>query len=96
MDFHEAPSYGAIEELPYHPHVALLHTGLTRMHRLAVLLRYWSCIHYIVTTVFYNLHHLIRQTGKHIRHLVDALRQFLANHHLHHHIEVSLQGEPHL
>ncbi len=41
-----------LKNCPTTPHVALLHTGLTRMHRLAVLLRYWSCIHYIVTTVF--------------------------------------------
>ena len=42
------------------------------------------------------LHHLIRQCRKHVSHLVYALLEFRAYHHLHHHIELRLQRNPHL
>ena len=39
---------------------------------------------------------LIREHGKHICELVNALFELAANHHLHHHIEVCLESEAHL
>ena len=50
-----------------------------------------SIIHYSLFTF-----HLIWQHGEHIGEFVDTLLKFLANHHLHHHVEVGLECEAHL
>ena len=43
-----------------------------------------------------SLFTLVWQHSEHIGELVDTLFQFLANHHLHHHVEIGFEGEAHL
>ena len=47
-------------------------------------------------TLSSSLFTLVWQHSEHIGELVDTLLKFLANHHLHHHVEISLECEAHL